>query len=107
MVIGDRRPYLTALIGVESAAVADWARQQDLQFTNHQELVAQPEVRRLIDRTIADVNRQVSDTEQIRAFELLPFDLDDIGALTATQKVRRQQVTEHCSDLIDRMYTAA
>jgi long-chain acyl-CoA synthetase len=107
MVIGDRRPYLTALIGVESAAVSDWARQQDLQFTNHQELVAQPEVRRLIERTIADVNRQVSDTEQIRAFELLPFDLDDIGALTATQKVRRQQVTEECSDLIDRMYTAS
>jgi long-chain acyl-CoA synthetase len=107
MVIGDRRPYLTALIGVESAAVADWARQQDLQFTNHQELVAQPEVRRLIDGTIADVNRQLSETEQIRAFEILPFDLDDIGALTATQKVRRQEVTEQCSDLIDRMYTAA
>jgi long-chain acyl-CoA synthetase len=107
MVIGDRRPYLTALIGVESGAVADWARQQNLQFTNHQELVAEPEVRRLIESTIADVNRQLSDAQQVRAFELLPFDLDEIGALTATQKVRRQQVTEHCSDLIDRMYTAA
>lgn len=107
MVIGDRRPYLTALIGLESAAIADWGRQQGLQFTSHGGLVAQPEVRRLIDRTIDDVNRQVSDAEQIRAFEILPFDLDEIGALTATQKVRRQQVAEYCADLIDQMYTAA
>jgi long-chain acyl-CoA synthetase len=107
MLIGDRRPYLTALIGVEAAAVSDWARQQNLQFTSFQELVAHREVRDLIDETIVDVNRHVSDAEQLRAFELLPFDLDEIDALTATQKVRRQQVSEQCADLIDRMYTAA
>ncbi len=107
IVVGDSRPYLTALIGAESGAVAEWARQQDLQFTSHQELVARPEVRRLIDQIIADVNRQLSDAEQLRAFEILPFDLDEIGALTATQKIRRQQVATQCGDLIDRMYTAA
>jgi long-chain acyl-CoA synthetase len=107
IVVGDNRPYLTALIGAESGAVAEWARQQDLQFTSHQELVARPEVRRLIEQIIADVNRQLSDAEQIRAFEILPFDLDEIGALTATQKIRRQQVATQCGDLIDRMYTAA
>lgn len=107
MVIGDRRPFLSALIGVEPAGVGDWAHQQDLQFTSLSDLVHQPEVRRLIDGIITDVNRQLSDAEQIRAFEILPFDLDEIGALTATQKVRRQQVTEHCSDLIAQMYSAA
>ena len=107
MVIGDRRPFLAALIGIEPAAVTDWAHQHALQFTSHRDLVSQPEVERLIDGIIADVNRQLSETEQIRAFEILPFDLDEIGALTATQKVRRQQVTEHCSDLIDQMYSAA
>jgi long-chain acyl-CoA synthetase len=107
MVIGDRRPFLAALIGVEPVGVGDWAHQQDLQFTSLRDLVRQPEVQRLIDGIIAEVNRQLSDAEQIRAFEILPFDLDEIGALTATQKVRRQQVTEHCADLIAQMYSAA
>ena len=104
MVIGDRRPYLSALIGVEYGAVAAWAAEQDLPFTTEEDLVAKPEVRRLIERQIGETNRALADAEQLRGFELLPVDLGDLDALTATQKLRRARVVEQFGDLIDQMY---
>jgi long-chain acyl-CoA synthetase len=106
LVIGDRRPYLTALIDVDDETVAAWAQQEGLAFTTHRDLAEKPEVRRLIEAAVNEVNRQLADTEQIRAFELLPVDLEETGALTATQKVRRQQAAEQFSDLVERMYAA-
>jgi long-chain acyl-CoA synthetase len=105
-VIGDGRPYLTALIDLADETVAAWAAQEKLQFTTHADLAEKPEVRRLIEAAVADCNRQLADTEQIRAFDLIPVDLDEAGALTATQKVRRQKTAEQFSDLIERMYSS-
>ena len=106
MVIGDRRPYLTALIGIDGETVGAWAQQHDLPFTTHRDLVAKPEVRRLIESEVADVNDYIAETEQIRGFELIPVDLEEAGALTATQKVRRRIAAEQFRHLIDRMYAA-
>jgi len=105
-VIGDRRPYLTALIDMADDTVAAWAAQQDLQFTTQTDLAEKPEVRRLIEAAVADANRQLADTEQIRAFDLIPVDLDEAGALTPTQKVRRLKAAEQFRDLIERMYSS-
>jgi long-chain acyl-CoA synthetase len=84
--------------------VAAWAAQQGLPFTTQSDLVEKPEVRRLIEAAVSDVNSQLADTEQIRAFELIPVDLEETGALTPTHKVRRRQAVEQFSDLIERMY---
>jgi long-chain acyl-CoA synthetase len=105
MVVGDRRPYLCALIGVEDTAVAAWARQQGLQFTTAQDLAGKSEVRRLLEGQIAETNERLADPEQLKRFEVLPVDLDELGALTATQKVRRQQVVDHFAELIESMYS--
>jgi long-chain acyl-CoA synthetase len=106
MVLGDQRPYLTALIGIEFEAVAEWAQQHDLQFTTYEDLATKPEVRRLIEAHVSEVNRELSESEQLRAFEVLPVELAADGHVTATQKVRRQAVTEQFRDLIATMYTA-
>jgi long-chain acyl-CoA synthetase len=107
MVIGDRRPFLTALIDPEADAVAAWAARQHIQYTTPQDLVAKPEVRRLIDGEVARVNQQLSDAEQIRGFAIATEGFADVGALTATQKVRRAQVVEHFGDVIEGLYPAA
>jgi long-chain acyl-CoA synthetase len=104
MVIGDRRPYLAALIGIDVGMVSVWAQQQNLQFTTQRDLVEKPEVRRLVESAVAEVNRQVAEEEQLQGFELLPIDLEETGALTATQKVRRGIATAQFGDLIERMY---
>jgi long-chain acyl-CoA synthetase len=106
MVIGDRRPYLAALVGIDVGMVSVWAQQQNLQFTTQRDLIEKPEVRRLVESAVNDVNRQVDEEEQIQGFELLPIDLEETGALTATQKVRRGMAAAQFSDLIERMYAA-
>jgi long-chain acyl-CoA synthetase len=104
MVIGDRRPHLGALIGIDNGMVSVWAQQKNLQFTTQRDLVEKPEVRRLIESAVSEVNRQVAEEEQLQGFELLPIDLEETGALTATQKVRRGMATEQFRDLIERIY---
>jgi long-chain acyl-CoA synthetase len=105
MVIGDRRPYLAALIGIDIGMVSVWAQQQNLQFTTQRDLVERIEVRRLVEGAVNEVNRQVDEHEQVQGFELLPIDLEETGALTATQKVRRGTASAQFQDLIERMYS--
>ena len=106
MVIGDRRPYLAALVGIDIGMVSVWAQQKNVQFTTQRDLIEKPEVRKLVESAVNEVNRQVDDEEQIQGFELLPVDLEETGALTATQKVRRGMAAAQFSDLIERMYAA-
>ena len=105
IVIGDRRKFLTALIGIELDTVGDWAQRQKLAFTTYRDLSEKPEVRALVQKVVDETNTKFASVETIKAFALLPKELDhDDGELTATQKVRRSAVTTQFEDLIDRMY---
>jgi long-chain acyl-CoA synthetase len=86
--------------------VSVWAQQKNLPFTTQRDLIEKPEVRKLIESAVNEVNREVDEEEQIQGFELLPIDLEETGALTATQKVRRGMAVAQFSDLIERMYAA-
>lgn len=105
IVIGDRRKYLTALIGIELDTVGDWAQRQRMPFTTYRDLSQKPEVRALVQKVVDETNTKFASVETIKAFALLPKELDhDDGELTATQKVRRSAVTAQFEDLIDQLY---
>jgi long-chain acyl-CoA synthetase len=105
VVIGDRRKYLTALIGIEQDTVGDWATRRFIPYTTYEDLSAKPEVRALIGEWIDHVNRDLAQVETIKRFELLPRELDhENGQLTATQKVKRAAIADQFSDLIEAMY---
>ncbi|QNG19078.1 long-chain fatty acid--CoA ligase [Rhodococcus triatomae] len=105
VVIGDRRPYLTALIGIEFDTVGDWASRQGIEYTTYRDLATKPEVLTLVRTVVADTNTRFARVENIRKFRVLPKMLDhDDGELTATQKVRRAALHERFGDLIDDMY---
>ncbi len=106
MVIGDRHPYLTALIGIEIETVGEWAARRDLPFTTEADLAEKREVRELIRAHVERVNRDLADPETIKGFELLPSPLaEGAGQLTATQKVKREVVAAQFATLIEGMYT--
>jgi long-chain acyl-CoA synthetase len=105
IVIGDRRPFVTALLGVDAVAVGDWARRRGHAFLTLEELVALPDVIELLGGVVDAVNVELASSEAVRQFRLLPDELDqEGGALTATQKVKRSAVAEQYRDLIDSMY---
>ncbi|HSK35976.1 MAG TPA: long-chain fatty acid--CoA ligase, partial [Actinomycetota bacterium] len=107
VVLGDRRPYLTALIGVELDTVGEWAQRRRIPFTTYRDLSAKPEVLALVQEVVDDTNQRLSRPERIKRFRLIPKELDhEDGELTATQKVKRAAIAAAFGDLIEDMYRA-
>jgi long-chain acyl-CoA synthetase len=107
IVIGDRHPYLVALIGIELETVGDWAQRRGITYTTYRDLAERPEVRELVEGIVADINTRFNSVEQIKKFRMLPKELDhEDGELTATQKVKRAAIARVFDDLIEDMYAA-
>jgi long-chain acyl-CoA synthetase len=105
VVIGDRRKFLTALIGIEPDTVGHWAQVHRLPYSTYGDLSAKPEVIALVQGVVDDVNQRFATVEQVRSFRLLPKLLDhEDGELTATQKVKRTAVATAFADLVESMY---
>ena len=105
LVVGDNRPYLTALVGIERDTVADWANRSGITFTTFEDLTTKPEVRALVQDAVTAANADFADSETIKQFRVLPRELDqDEGELTPTQKVKRAAVASEFAALVGEMY---
>jgi long-chain acyl-CoA synthetase len=105
IVIGDRRAYLTALIGIELETVGHWAQVRKLPYTTYRDLSDKPEVRKLIQSIVDEVNERFASVEQIKTFSMLPKELDhEDGELTATQKVKRSAIATMFAEQVEAMY---
>jgi long-chain acyl-CoA synthetase len=86
VVIGDRRPFLTALVTLdplELDRLVPGARPGDAP------------ARALVERHVDDVNRDLSRHEQIRRFAILRDDFtQETGELTPTLKVKRRLIAD-------------
>ena len=89
LVIGDRRPYVTALITLDEAEVAK----------------ANGEVPALVQAVVDDVNRDLSRFEQIKRFAVIPREFSpDEGEVTPTLKLKRRVIEERFAREIDELY---
>jgi long-chain acyl-CoA synthetase len=105
IVIGDRRKYLIALIGIDFDIVSEWAQRRRIPHTTYRDLSEKPEVRSLIQKAVDKTNEKFARVEQIKHFRLLTKELDhEDGELTATQKVKRSIIEERFADTIESMY---
>ncbi len=92
LVIGDRRPYVAALITVDSA-MAEGLSPAELEAR----------VQSIVDR----VNAELSRFEQIKRFRILPRDFTaDEGEVTPTLKLKRRVCAEHFADEIEALYVS-
>jgi long-chain acyl-CoA synthetase len=106
VVIGDRRKYVTALIGIELDTVGNWASRRGLAYTTYADLSTKDEVRQLIDGVVAETNAELAQVERIKRFTLIGKELDhEDGELTATQKVKRRAMAQRFEQEIEAMYS--
>jgi long-chain acyl-CoA synthetase len=105
IVIGDRRKYLVALIGIELDTVGNWALQHRIPFTTYADLSAKPDVHELIGGVVVEANGEMAQVEQIKRFALLPKELEqEDGEVTATQKVKRRAIESAFGPMIEELY---
>jgi long-chain acyl-CoA synthetase len=88
LVVGDRRPYVAALITVDPEVAANGA-----------------DVGAAVKEAVDAVNAERSRYEQIKRFAVLPreFTLEH-GEMTPTLKLKRKVVLEHFADEVDALY---
>jgi long-chain acyl-CoA synthetase len=107
VVIGDRRPYLIALITLDPEEAPALAEQLGLEDASLPALAENEQVRAEVQKAIDEVNSHVGPVEQIKRFEILDHDLSqETGELTPTLKVKRNVVHEKFAGLVDQVYAA-
>jgi len=89
LVVGDRRPYVTALVTLDPVEVEASGR----------------DPQELVQEVVDDVNRDRARVEQIKRFAIVPRDfLQEEGEVTPTLKLKRRVVEEHFAEEIEALY---
>ncbi len=89
LLVGDKKPYVTALLTVNAAQVQN---------------LAEP-VTKAVEGAVGRVNKQLADFERIRRFKILERDFSiEHGELTPTMKIRRGRVLENHKALVSELY---
>ena len=107
VVIGDDRPYLTALLTIDTEAAAEWASHAGCSH-DPAVLVDDPGFRAEIERAVERVNEDHANAERIKRWHLLPQDFTLAGGeLTPTLKVKRNVIVERYTEVIEELYAAS
>jgi long-chain acyl-CoA synthetase len=105
VIVGDRLPYLTAIIMVDHENVEQYAQSRDIGFTNYESLTKAPEITELIQSEVDQVNQKFARVEQIKKFSLLSKKLSpEDEEVTPTMKLKRKLVIDKYANLIHEMY---
>jgi len=108
VVIGDRRPYLVALITLDPEEAPALAQQLGIEDADLPTMADDERVRAEVQKAVDAVNSHVGPVEQIKRFAILDHDLSqETGELTPTLKVKRNVVHEKYAKLVDRIYEAS
>jgi long-chain acyl-CoA synthetase len=104
MVVGDKRPFVSALITLDPEAMTAWAEERGLP-TDMAALAETDEARELVQGIVDGVNAERSRYEQIKRSAILPrdFTMDD-DELTPTLKLKRRVVATHFSSALEELY---
>jgi long-chain acyl-CoA synthetase len=107
MVVGEGKPFLTALVVPDFDVVRMHARDQGLveKGLDEEALVEEKAIQTLFDKTFRTYNRDAASHEKIRDFVLLttPFSIEN-GQLTPTLKLKRSVIEEAYAEQIEAMY---
>ena len=107
---GNSRAFCAVFVNIDLTSVGNWAERSNIAYASYQELAGHPEVYKMVEEHIDQVNQDLSREPlmagaQIKRFLVLHKELDaDDGELTRTQKVRRSFIAERYEPLINALY---
>ena len=102
VVVGDRRPYLVALVTLDSEELPAFAQEHDLE---PDQVADSDAMRAEVQKAVDAANAKVGRVEQIKKFKILPHDLSqETGELTPTLKVKRNVVADKFAADVESLY---
>jgi len=106
VVVGDRRPYLVALVTLDPEEAVKYAQENNLPEDPAQ-LAQNPDVKAAIEAHVEKINQNFARVEQVKKISILPQDLtQESGELTPTLKVKRAVVAQKHEGAIEQLYAA-
>ncbi|WP_369248388.1 long-chain fatty acid--CoA ligase [Streptomyces sp. R41] len=105
MVLGDGRPYVSALITLDLDGITHWRQMNGKHPVPAELLINDEELRRILQRAVDEANKLVSRPESIRRFAVLPVDFtEEAGHLTPSMKLRREAVMRDFVQEVEGLY---
>ncbi len=105
IVVGDRQKHLAALITLDRTALARFAKQEHLLYSELAELARHQKVQAEVERIVAALNQHLARFETIKRFAILTDEFSvESGELTPSLKVKRAVVRRKYKALIDALY---
>ncbi|MEU4212820.1 AMP-dependent synthetase/ligase [Streptomyces sp. NPDC026206] len=106
--VGDNRPYVTALITLDPDGLAHWQGMHGMEDVPAAELVGDKGLLSDVQEAVDEVNRAVSRAESVRRFAVLPVEFtEESGHLTPSMKLKRAVIERDFAAEIDRLYGEA
>jgi long-chain acyl-CoA synthetase len=104
-VIGDARPFNTALIVLDADYAPVWAKQNGIDADGLDALAGEEAVREAVQKEVDAANERLARVEQVKKFTIVPGDWAPGGdELTPTMKLKRKPIAEKYADAIEAMY---
>ncbi|MEU5832521.1 AMP-dependent synthetase/ligase [Streptomyces diacarni] len=105
IVLGNDRPYVSALLTLDEEAVQHWLAMREKPGLDPAELLRDEDLEREMRRAVVAANTQVSQAESIRTFRILarPF-LEEDGLLTPSMKLKRGAIETAYAAEIEALY---
>jgi long-subunit acyl-CoA synthetase (AMP-forming) len=104
-VLGDRRPYNTALVVLDPDFAPAWAAQHGLAGKSVEALATEPALIAAVQAGVDAGNARLARVEQVKKFTILPADwLPGGDELTPTMKLKRKPIAAKYAAEIEAMY---
>ncbi|MEU3770364.1 AMP-dependent synthetase/ligase [Amycolatopsis keratiniphila] len=106
--IGEKRPYVTALIVVDDEIAPGWAAANGIQLAEGESLADNAEVRAEIEKAVEAANARLARIEQIKRYHVIPKAwTPESGEVTPTLKLKRRIINDRYAPTIADLYAAA
>ncbi|CAM5685477.1 hypothetical protein SHIRM173S_03203 [Streptomyces hirsutus] len=105
VVLGDGRPYVSALITLALDGITHWRRMNGKHPVPAELLVDDEELRAVLQRAVDEVNRTLSRPESNRRCTVLPFDFrENAGRLTPSMQLRCEAILRDFAEEVEGLY---
>jgi long-chain acyl-CoA synthetase len=107
IVVGNDRPYIAALVTLDSEAVDHWLQMRGKPRLSSSDLVRDPDLETEVRRAVVAANTLVSQAESIRTFRILAHQFtEEHGLLTPSLKLKRKAIESAYETEVEALYRA-